>query len=407
MAGEEKQRLWLVCELYYPEVNATGHYITQIGTGLAGEFDVRVICAQPNYLSKGIRAPKHDSHEGVAIQRVWSTTLNKDVLPFRLINMMTVGVSMFARSLVSFKKGDKVLVVTAPPSLPYTTALAARLKGSCYTVLLHDLYPDILIAVGKTSPGSLLSGLIDKANRWLYRRASRLIVVGRDMQDRVALKSAGLEVPVEVIPNWADLAAIEPTERHSNPLLTELGVSGKFVLMYAGNIGHPTDVETIADAAEMLRGNDKIQFVFVGSGAKKPWLERQVLERKLSNVTILGQRPRNEQNVFLNACDIGIVALVPGMLGTAMPSRTYNILAAGKPILALTEAGSELATVIDEENVGWHISPRDPSALVAAIQEAMSDCSRLAEMGRTAREVALIKYSPKTAVEKYSNVLRS
>ena len=71
MAKGDKQRLWLVCELYYPEVNATGHYVTQIGTGLAEEFDVRVICAQPNYLSKGIRAPKVDSHEGVSIRRVW------------------------------------------------------------------------------------------------------------------------------------------------------------------------------------------------------------------------------------------------------------------------------------------------------------------------------------------------
>lgn len=406
MSTDAKQRLWLICELYYPEVNATGHYITQIGTGLAHEFDVRVICAQPNYLSKGIRAPKRDSHAGVAIRRVWSTTLNKDVLPFRLINMLTVGGSMFLRSLISFRQGDKVLVVTAPPSLPYTTALAAILRGSTYTVLLHDLYPDILLAVGKTKDGSLLSRFIERANRWLYKHASRLIVVGRDMKDRVATKSEGLGVSIDVIPNWADLAAIEPTERSANQMLTELGILNKFVLMYAGNIGHPTDVETIIDAAELLRHDDNIHFVFVGSGAKKPWLERQVCVRDLSNVTVLGQRPREEQNVFLNACDVGIVALVPGMLGTAMPSRTYNILAAGKPIIALTEDESELASVVAEENVGWHIPPRDAERLVSTIREAMSDRSRLTEMGQRARDAAIAKYSPAAAIKKYLNVLR-
>lgn len=407
MANDGKKRLWLVCELYYPEVNATGHYITQIGTGLADEFDVHIICAQPNYLSKGIRAPKRDSYKGVSIRRVWSTTLNKDVLPFRLINMLTIGMSMFLCSVISFKKGDLVLVVTAPPSLPYSTAIAARLKGAKYTVLLHDLYPDILVAVGKTTGGSILSRLIDGANRWLYRHAARLIVVGRDMKDKVAVKSEGLDVPIEVIPNWADLDAIEPTDRSTNPLLAELGVADKFVLMYAGNIGHPTDVETIVEAAEMLRDDASIHFIFVGSGAKKPWLDKQVRERDLSNVSVLGQLPREDQNVFLNACDVGIIALVPGMLGTAMPSRTYNTLAAGKPIIALSEPGSELATVVEEENVGWSIPPRDPVILVATIREAMADRARLRIIGEGARAAAVEKYSPATAVERYAKALRS
>jgi glycosyltransferase involved in cell wall biosynthesis len=407
MAAQTKQRLWLICELYYPEVNATGHYITQIGSGLADQFDVRVICAQPNYLSKGIRAPKRDTHEDVSIRRVWSTTLNKDLLLFRLINMLTIGASMFVRSLISFQSGDIVLVVTAPPSLPYTTVLAARMKRSTYTVLLHDLYPDILVAVGKTKRGSLLSRIVDKANRWLYRGANRLIVVGRDMNNRVLEKLAGHDVPIEIIPNWADLDAIEPTPRASNQLLIELGICDKFVLMYAGNIGHPTDVETIIDAAELLHDDPSVHFVFVGSGAKKAWIDREVKERGLSNVSLLGQRPREEQNVFLNACDIGLVALVPGMIGTAMPSRTYNILAAGKPIIALTEPGSELSKVIDEERVGWHIIPRDPEALVRTIKKARADTSQLNEMGSRARAVAVEKYSPAIAVGKYADALRS
>jgi glycosyltransferase involved in cell wall biosynthesis len=177
--------------------------------------------------------------------------------------------------------------------------------------------------------------------------------------------------------------------------------------MYAGNIGHPTDVETIIDAAELLHDDPSAHFVFVGSGAKKAWIDREVKERGLSNVSLLGQRPREEQNVFLNACDIGLVALVPGMIGTAMPSRTYNILAAGKPIIALTEPGSELSKVIDEERVGWHIIPRHPEALVRTIKKARADTSQLNEMGSRARAVAVEKYSPAIAVGKYADALRS
>ncbi len=402
-----KPRLWLVCELYYPEVNATGHYITQIGTGLADEFDVNVICGQPNYLSKGIRAPGRDSYKGTNIYRVWSTTLNKDIVLFRLVNMLTIGASMFLTCLRHFRRGDKVLVVTAPPSLPYSTALAALAKGSSYVVLLHDLYPDILVALGKTARGSLLHTTIEFLNRWLYKHANRLIVVGRDMKDRVLKKSEGLDVPIEVIPNWSDLDAIDPEPKRSNRLLLEHGLESKFVLMYAGNIGHPTDIRTIVEAADDLKRNNSIHFVFVGSGAKKVWLEREVRERRLENVTILGQLPRDEQNTFLNACDVGLVSLNAGMFGLAMPSRTYNILAAGKPIIALTDAGSELAQVIDEDEVGWHAPPGNRTSLVRMIEQAMSEPSRLDFMGIKARKVAEDKYAPSTAISKYAGVLGS
>lgn len=406
MSSSTKQRLWLICELYYPEVNATGHYITQIGTGLADEFDVSVICGQPNYLSKGVRAPARDTHKGVNIFRVWSTTLNKNVLAFRLINMLTIGTSMFLKCLRLFKRGDRVLVVTAPPSLPYTTALAALIKGSSYVVLLHDLYPDILVAVGKTTAGSFLYNSIERLNRWLYKHANRLVVVGRDMHERVSHKSRGLDVPIVTIPNWSDLDAIEPSSKDTNKLLRELGINDKFVLMYAGNIGHPTDIETIVEAADRLRGETSIHFVFVGSGAKSGWLEKEVKERGLDNVSVLGQLPREEQNTFLNACDVGLVSLIPGMIGTAMPSRTYNILAAGKPIIALTELGSELAQVIDEENVGWHTVGGDPVALIDIIHSAMTAPEILSDMGTWARHAAETKYSPQSAIASYGDLFR-
>lgn len=406
MSSIPKQRLWLICELYYPEVNATGHYITQIGTGLADEFDVNVICGQPNYLSKGVRAPNRDTHQGVNIFRVWSTTLNKNVLAFRLINMITIGSSMFLKCLRQFKRGDRVLVVTAPPSLPYTTALAALIKGAPYIVLLHDLYPDILVAVGKTRTGSFLFNSIERLNRWLYKHSNRLVVVGRDMHKRVSHKSEGLDVPIVTIPNWSDLDAIEPSPKDTNKLLCELGILDKFVLMYAGNIGHPTDIETIVAAADILRNEALIHFVFVGSGAKSAWLGKEVRERGLNNVSVLGQLPREEQCTFLNACDVGLVSLIPGMTGTAMPSRTYNILAAGKPIIALTDPDSELAQVIDEERVGWHTRPGDPNSLIEIIHNAVRSREALDKMGKRARNAAEEKYSPKTAITSYRNLFR-
>ena len=404
-AQTNENTLWILTEVYYPEEISTGFYLTSIAEGLAAGRKVKVLTGQPKHMSRGTRAPKREVRNGVEIIRVWGTTLDKNILVFRLINMLTIGLSIFLKSLTHFKKGDQVMVVTAPPSLPVTTALAALIRGASFTILVQDSYPEILIAVGATKPDSAFVKSVNFINRWVYKYASKIIVMGRDMDELFVQKTAGLDIPIVTIPNWADLESIHPTPRGNNTLLKELGLSDKFVFMYAGNIGHPTDVETIIDAAEKLLDREELHFVFIGAGAKKSWLDDNVEKRSLKNVTVLDYRPRAEQIVFLNACDIGLVALIKGMWGTAMPSRTYNIMAAGKPVLALTEAGSELAQVIDEEGIGWHIEPGDGDDLVAAILDIYERRSDLDEMGKKARDAAIAKYSTPTAVESYRKAL--
>jgi glycosyltransferase involved in cell wall biosynthesis len=394
-------RLWIVTELYYPEETSTGYYLTRIAEGLADDRDVKVLCGQPTYSARGMVAAKHEVHNGVEIFRVSGTTLDKNVIVFRLINMITLGLSVFFRALRNFRRGDRVLVVTTPPSMPFVVAIAALAKGASYVPLIHDNYPEILIAVGKSSQGSLLANSIDFFNRWLYKYAEKIIVVGRDMHDLLTRKTAGLDIPLVTIPNWAELESVSPSSRSENKLLGELGLRDKFVLLYAGNLGHPNDLESMIECADTLRDNPEIHFVFLGAGVKRKWLESQIENLGLHNVTLLDPRPRAEQRVFLNACDIGVVSLVSKMLGVSMPSRTYNILAAGKPILALTEENSELARVVTEDRVGWIVPPGNAAALTQAILEILDRREELSSMGERARESALAKYSLETAIEKY------
>ena len=401
----EKPRLWVVCEVYYPEKISTGYYLTSIAEGLAGDFDVKVLCGQPNYAARGTVAPKHELRNGTEIFRAASTTLDKNVIAYRIINMVTLGTSMFIKGLRHFRRGDRVLVVTAPPSLPYTSAPAALMRGASYIPLLHDCYPEILIATGKAQARSLITKTINICNRWLFKHASKLIVVGRDMKELMEKKTSGLDIPIDVIPNWADLEIIHPTPRDENSLINELGLRDKFVLTCAGNLGNPTEIETIVDAAERLLGEPEFHFVFIGSGVKRKWLEDEIAGRALSNVTLLDVRPREEQIVFLNACDIGLVGLIKGMWGAAMPSRTYNLLAAGKPMIAFAESGSEPARVIEEERVGWTVTPGNVDELVGAIRAAYGARGELDDMSERAYAAAKAKYSLETAIESYRRAL--
>jgi glycosyltransferase involved in cell wall biosynthesis len=165
-------------------------------------------------------------------------------------------------------------------------------------------------------------------------------------------------------------------------------------------------METIVAAASALRDRTDIHFVFLGDGAKRRWLETTTKENGLPNVTILDPRPRSEQTNFLNACDVGIVSLIGKMKGVSMPSRTYNILAAGKPVLAIADPGSEVALVVDEENIGLTVSPDGVDEFIKAVLDlAARPAAELREMGGRARKAAEAKYSLAAAIEAYLKVL--
>jgi colanic acid biosynthesis glycosyl transferase WcaI len=401
-----RQTLWVITELYYPEETSTGYYLTRIAEGLTDDFDVKVLCGQPNYSARGTKAPKIETHKGVEIFRANGTTFDKNVILFRLVNMLTLGFSVFFKALNNFRKSDKILVVTTPPNLPFITAFAALIKGASYVLLIHDNYPEILIAADKARENSFFVNALNYFNCWLYKYSSKIVVCGRDMFKLVLRKTEGLDIPIETIQNWAELENVEPLPRNENELLKELRIEDKLVFLYAGNMGYPNDIESIIECADKLKNDERFCFVFLGAGVKRKWLEREVEEKSLKNVKLLDPRPRSQQNVFLNACDVGIVTLVKKMWGVSMPSRTYNILAAGKPILALTENDSEIAKVIAEENVGWTVPPNEPEKLLRVIFEIYENKARLSEMGKNSRRAALEKYSLETALKKYKGALQ-
>jgi len=401
-----RKTLWVVTELYYPEETSTGYYLTRIAEGLTDEYEVKVLCGQPNYSARGVRAPKREIHKRVEIFRSFGTTLDKNIIIFRLLNMLTLSLSIFWNASMQFKKGNQVLVVTTPPSLPFITAFASLLRGTSYILLIHDNYPEILIAAEKTNAESVFVKTLNFFNRWLYKYASKIIVVGRDMEKLLERKTEGLDIPIKTIPNWAEMETVKPADRATNALLQELNLQDQFVFLYAGNMGYPNDLESVVRCAKQLKNELPIHFIFLGNGVKRNWLEREVREKSLTNVTILTPRPRSEQSVFLNACDVALVSLVKKMCGVSMPSRTYNILAAGKPILAITENLSELAQVVTEDNIGWIVPPNAPQELLETIRQIYLNRNKLSEMGNRARHSAEKKYSLNAALEKYKNAMK-
>lgn len=400
-----KKDLWVISELYYPETNATGHILTQIAEGLSESFEVNVICSQPSYWERGIKAPSRELHNDVRIHRVRATTLNKNILLLRLINLITVTVSLFFTTLFLIKPDNLVLVVTNPPALPFAIMLACRVRRAKCSLLVHDVYPDVAVAVGKLKENSPITKLLTSLSTQLYHHMECIYVIGRDMQVKIADKLKSGKERVIIATNWADIDIVHPEERCLNALLKELGLLDKFVLLYAGNFGYPNDIECILEAAEMLRNEKDIHFLFIGSGAKEHLVRKSVEQTKLCNITILPNRPRSEQNEFLNACDMSLISLVNGMKGVSVPSRTYNTLASGKAIMAIVEKETEVALLVEEEQVGWVVDPGQPDKLAKTILEAKCHPELLAFMGNRASQIARSKYHFERSLQIFKSTL--
>ena len=399
--------VWVISELYYPEETSTGYFLTRISEGLAERFSVGVLCGQPTYSSRGRRALSDETHNGVNIHRCWSTTFNKDVLPLRLVNIATITLSIFLSCLRRFRSKDCVIVVTNPPLLPFAVLIASRLCGSRCCLLIHDVYPEGLAASGIAKQNSLSIRGIGWFTQQLYKRAARIIVLGRDMDALVRNKLETVDQRIQIIPNWADVEEIVPDQRAQNPYLKKLGLLDKFVIQYSGNMGRTHGLECLIESAKKLIHRDNIHFVFIGWGAKEYWLRNSVKEANIQNITILPPQPRSDLSNSLNACDIAIISFIPGMAGVSVPSRMYNIMAAGKPIIAVADSDSELTIALQEENIGWVVPPNQPDKLVETILDAKNNRDRLIEMGKRARAVAESKYSFKNAINKYYTLIQN
>ena len=200
--NSNKQKIWVVTECYYPEVVSTGHWLAEMGDELSIRFDIKVICGDRSDLSNDTRACLPQSGNGVEIFRVRSTALDSNFVWYRMVNMLTFGLAMFWNSYKRFKKGDKVLVITTPPTLPFTTALASLIKGASYTLYIRTRYPDDLFTNDTLQSNTLRVQVIHFANAWLFKYAAKIIVVGHDMAELIKARTNGLEVPISTMPNW-------------------------------------------------------------------------------------------------------------------------------------------------------------------------------------------------------------
>ncbi len=398
------QSLWIVSEIFYPSEASTGYILTKLAEGLVSEYDVGVLTA----LNGKSKEEAFEVYKGIKIYRCFATRFDKNELLLRLINAISFNISMLLKAFQKFSKNDLVLAVTNPPFLPYFALLISKIKRCKFIIVVHDVYPDLMAVLGLLKRSSLIFKTWSYLNKLLFAWSDLIIVLSADMKDLLCdrFKFYSLKEKIRAIPNWAETDTIKPDAKEHIGLVKDLGLKGKFIIEYAGNFGRPNDIETIIEAAKKLRDHDDIIFLFAGDGAKRKWVEEEKKKWELQNLVQLGAYSRQDQQHVLNASDVSLIALIKGMRGISMPSRFYNILASGRPVIAIVDYDMEVASIIKKENIGWVVSPGDHSALAEAILEAQKDKS-LIKKGQKSRILAEEYYSYKRILLLYKEALNN
>jgi colanic acid biosynthesis glycosyl transferase WcaI len=364
-------RILFVNQYFPPDAAATAYILGELAEDLALDHEVHVVAGKPSYnaTSSNFR-PK-----GVRVHRAASTVFHRGHVAGRLTNYATFLISSTYRC-VRVPRPELVVAMTDPPLVGIVGLAAAKRFGCPFVFVSHDVHPDIGVALGRMD-NPLLVWAVRAVNRLLRRSASQIIVVGRDMQEKMIAEGVAAD-KLTYLPNWATR-----TEQVSAAdVRARMGWSDRVVVMHAGNIGLAQNLNTLLQAASLLKDRTDILFVLVGDGAAKGELTDQVTLLGLENVVFEPYRPKEEAQELVGASDIQLISLAPGLKGCAAPSKTYGIMAAGKPFIAAVDSGSEPDRIITEFGCGIRVEPNDGPGMARAIAEVTHES--LDEMGARA-----------------------
>lgn len=400
-----RRQLLLLCQEFYPEQVATGKSLTELCEELVDmDVDVSVVCGQSTLLADKDRLPIAMTYRGMSIQRVANTRFSPCSLLGKMMNSVTFTVLVLSR-LLRTKFDVPVLVSTTPPFLSFAAALASWATGLRYVLRVADVYPDTAVNLGILKERRPTTILWHFLNRTAYRRASAIIVLGRCMADVINRRTARrFADKVHCIHVWGDDSMIQTAgaeDLEANEFTTAWGLEGKFVVLYAGNMGRSHDIETIMKAARRLSHDPTILFLMVCSGYKRPWAIRFAAEHGLTNCQFRDHVEREFFPRLLRVAGVGLTCLQKGQEGLSVPSKAYGLMTAGVPQIAVMAPSAEIARVAVEEDCGVVVEPGDVDGLVTAISELRDAPARRRRMAENARRANTQRYSLKAAASRY------
>ena len=250
--------------------------------------------------------------------------------------------------LIWFKYRKKPLLIVSNP--PTTIILPLACKNP-FTLLIYDIYPDALVEYRILKKNSFIIKKWKKVNASVFKKAKNIFTLNDEMKN--VLSNYTAKENIGVIPIWTDNSFLKPIQKNENPFLIEHDLVDKFVIMYSGNLGRTHNLEVLLKVAEQLP-DDPYFFLIIGGGDKFESIKKEIHTRKLKNMRLMSWQPTEVLPYTLAAADIGVVSLGNEASNLSIPSKTYNLMSVGVPIMSIADSNSALAKLIENKNLGMN-----------------------------------------------------
>ena len=402
--------LVVLCPHFAPDTAPTGVVMTRIVEELVAlGHTVHVVTSLPWYRSHRIE-PGWRGRLVRSERTPWGSITRVHPFPGRdKSNLVRRAMGFAAYSLLAglyclrvggwFRRSGAVIAMSPPLTLGLTGWVASRLRRCPMVFNIQDVFPDAAVETGAISNRAIIA-----AARWLervsYVAADAVTVLSDDLRDNVVAKLGEAET-VHVIPNFVDTEAIVPADR-STPYRTELGLGDGPVVLYAGNVGFSQSLELVLAAARELPG---VVFLINGNGAARASLETAAAD--IANVHFADYIEPSRLSELLATGDVHVVPLRRGLGRVSVPSKTYSIMAAGRPVVASIDPGTAVPQILDMSGGGVAVAPDDAAAFTEAIRSMVAEPEWARRLGAAGRDWVERNASPAAVGAAYDELLRS
>ena len=318
----------------------------------------------------------------------------------------------FLISIIQFWNGvwakdiDLIYVASTPPTQGALAAIVKKFKRVPFVYNLQDIFPDSLVGTGLSQKGGLLWKIGRLIENFTYRNADKIIVISEDFKKNIMAKGVPDE-KIVVIYNWVDEQAVVDVPRVENKLFDKYGLDrNKFYVTYNGNIGLTQNMDMLLEVAKALEANEDVQFVLVGNGAYRDQVQQIIKDRNISNIHLLPFQPYEDISHVFSLGDVSLVISKPGVGANSVPSKTWSIMSASRPVLANFDE-NELKSIIEKNHCGIFTKAGDKVAFTDAILKLYNDCNLCEEMGRNGRQFVMENLTKEVGTQKYVNVIKS
>ena len=307
---------------------------------------------------------------------------NKRTTFLRLFTWIWAAVQIYFLILIRFRKSE-ILFVSNPPIAPL---LSIGLRNRC-SVLIYDVYPDALIDAKIITQNSFVPNWWKRLNIKSFLKSEKVYTISEGMKK--TLMQYTNESKLKVIPVWADNEFLRPVNPNKNLFIQKHGWQDKFIVLYSGNLGKTGDTDILVELAKQTEDKN-IHYVIIGDGVKRADIEKQIEESQIDNCTLLPWQESAMLPYSLSSASLAVVALGSQTSKIAMPSKLYSYLAVGAPILSLAAPDSDLAVLVEKEQVGQNFDPEKIDAILHFVIGLKSDISKQTVFSENALKTSLM-----------------